>query len=60
MPTPQPIDPFHIDPKAQLAPGITYQDALDQAAMEIAKQIDREVLETLRKKNAGSQLQSNS
>lgn len=54
MPTPQHIDPFHIDPRAQLAPGVTYQDALDQAAMEIAKQIDRELLESLVKKNAGS------
>ena len=40
-------DPFKIDRDAQLAPGVTYGDALDAAAMELAKEIDKEVLANL-------------
>jgi hypothetical protein len=42
-------DPFKIDRDAQLAPGVTYGDALDAAALEIAKEIDKEVIHMMTK-----------
>lgn len=51
-------DPFYIAPNTKIAPGRTYQDAVDEASQALADEIDREVPETLRKQNAGAQLQS--
>lgn len=46
------IDPdvFHIDPKAIIAPGITYEEAVNEAVDKLAEEIDRQVLESLLKK----------
>ena len=52
-------DPFYIDRKDQLAPGVTYGDALDRAAEDIAVAIDAQVLEEMRLQNERrAQLQS--
>jgi len=44
-------DPFYIDRKQQVAPGLTYGDALDRAAEEISVAIDEQVLEEMRLQN---------